>query len=152
MELEGTLFQLSPLPGCKCLTLNRRILNDELPGIAGMLHNLPHVETLVIDMRFSCEEEFGLDDYYPIYNWWCRKLSLWCSLPNLKVVKIIGLTRVYGLEAIEFFLRMAAVLEQMVIYVHAAADSEEEYELFGCVSGFWRSSPRVVISWHARGI
>ncbi|XP_047342800.1 F-box protein At5g03100-like [Impatiens glandulifera] len=122
-------------------------LKKELPGIVMLLQSCPCLESLMLEINHKAKhtcflrlvndtiepyqpEAFRLDNY--LEN---QTLGIFCLQNSLKVLKIYGLTgqnKVILIHLIEFLLRKALVLENLVIY-HDLPDECETRESAPCV-------------------
>ncbi|XP_030961637.1 putative F-box/LRR-repeat protein At5g54820 [Quercus lobata] len=112
----------SPLLKCKCLTMKTSMDSWDLAGIASLLQNLPHVETLVIDI--VSPDYFALDFldrcYDEVKHWKSKEIYFKSLLQHLKIVKIFGFgnvlhTKEVFISVVQFLLKNAKVQEKMVI-------------------------------------
>ncbi|KAG8363737.1 hypothetical protein BUALT_Bualt19G0053400 [Buddleja alternifolia] len=121
-----------PLFNCKHLTLHLRVLRYELPGIAYLLQNSPHLETLVIEVKHPCNTHQTTFSLY--LNQVCkfegdaylrRERGNLLRLKNMKISHIFNLcsdneeanrNRGYcGFGLAAYIVRSACVLEKLAI-------------------------------------
>lgn len=125
LELKGMRY---PLFKWESLMLDRSFKEWEVPGIATLLKNSPHIESLVINM-FVPYEEYQFEEYFPENYWESLRGSYECSLKHLKTVKIIHFpkNREKGFRfLVELVVEASEVLEELVI--HTTGYSEEELQ------------------------
>ncbi|CAL5399763.1 unnamed protein product [Camellia sinensis] len=166
----------SPLSKCECLTIDTRIEESILLGIANILESCSHLETLVITMspgqcagRLSgigscCAQSTAVTVVLPfqyirdsltndfsaeLYRI-SQKMDFELLMMHLKTVKFAGLRWYYSdfdFSFVQFLLKNALVLQKMVIKV-GCIPQKECFQAAQRFLSFPRSSPDAVIMFH----
>ncbi|KAI8023537.1 putative F-box/LRR-repeat protein [Camellia lanceoleosa] len=150
MEMKGLH---SPLSKCECLTLDTHIEESVLAGIANILESSSHLETLVITMSPSRNDEYSYNDLSQPFNfngehyWTSQKKVFECLMMRLKIVKFAGLgwnCCDFYFSFVQFLLKNSRVLQKMVIKVDCIP-LKEHFQAAQRLLSFPRSSSDAVI-------
>ncbi|KAL7240367.1 hypothetical protein ACSBR2_006086 [Camellia fascicularis] len=150
MEMKGLR---SPLSKCECLTLDTHIEESVLAGIANILESSSHLETLVITLSPSRNDEYSYNDLSQPFNfngehyWTSQKKVFKCLMMRLKIVKFAGLgwnCCDFYFSFVQFLLKNSRVLQKMVVKADCIP-LKEHFQAAQRLLSFPRSSSDAVI-------